>query len=73
MGCTLWSHIPKEAEEPLKKDLADFKFIWRKENDQFVKITPSEFNEWHARDVLWLKESLDQAEVTQINSFHSFF
>lgn len=60
LGCTLWSHIPKQYIEPFNKTYPDFKNI--------KSCNPYIFNKWHDEDKKWLQNALIECKKRELKS-----
>lgn len=67
LGCTLWSHIPKDKMTPVQKYMMDYHLIT---TDKGL-FTPQENNELHTQDLNWLKQELKEKVPTVILTHHS--
>lgn len=68
LGCTLWSHVPKEAEYEVSQFLNDYRVIYKQHlahgDKKVERIEVADTNEYHQRDVSWLTERLTEDTKT---------
>ncbi len=58
IGCTLWSHIPEEFQEPAQKYMSDYRLIYKNPGQ---RITVDDINEWHTADRRWIESEIQAA------------
>jgi len=64
LGTSLWSHIPDSVYTQAQFGLNDYhQTLVREEDGSIRKLTPSDTNAWHKRDVEWLSKELEAAKT----------
>ncbi len=48
IGATLWTHIPKENQEEIKKTMRDYEYIWVKTKAGIRRLLPEDTSRYHA-------------------------
>jgi hypothetical protein len=75
LGCTLWSHVPKEAELEVWKSLNDYHQIVISEDEKNRKITVQDTNDIHKEELNFLVEEIQKAkenkEVVVVLTHHA--
>ena len=59
VGCTLWTHVPPDAQMSVQQTIKDYERI-RVAHGQ-APLTASLVNQWHARDKEFLEKTLEQS------------
>lgn len=59
LGCTLWTHIDEESRDLVTAYINDYRLIHAAYR---VAATVDDTNQWHERDVAWLKDELKRAK-----------
>lgn len=62
LGATLWSHIPLWAQHEVEDSLRDYRCIYKADAaSMWDHVTPRETNQWHAGDVKYIHDQLEEA------------
>lgn len=68
LGCTLWSHVPKDAEIQVEQFLNDYRVIYKRHfadgDNKIERIEVADTNYFHQRDVQWLSDRLNEDPKT---------
>jgi hypothetical protein len=72
LGCTLWSHIPKEKYNDIQTNVNDYYKIYQNIGSN-KRIDCNTTNEWHSMDATWLKMQLEliKPKKTIVMTHHS--
>eukprot|EP00027_Filamoeba_sp_ATCC50430_P006922 CAMPEP_0168559912 /NCGR_PEP_ID=MMETSP0413-20121227/10778_1 /TAXON_ID=136452 /ORGANISM="Filamoeba nolandi, Strain NC-AS-23-1" /LENGTH=189 /DNA_ID=CAMNT_0008591175 /DNA_START=290 /DNA_END=856 /DNA_ORIENTATION=+ len=63
IGCTLWSHIPKEEISIRTDVMNDYKLIYQDNPDKLEPISVTDTNNWHKDEVQWIAHQIEEAKA----------